>query len=126
LERLDKLVASLGSQKDLNTSQSAFLGKAYFSLGQMQQIRKSLITLYKLKIPPIQWYVLDFLALVVIGTIGLLPVEHVQGLIVKTSFSVVIVAVLILIRRLNNLNLFENIVGRSTAEDVLDIINKKA
>jgi hypothetical protein len=125
IENINNILVDLGEGEGLNFSQKSFLSRAYFSIAELQKKRKILISAFGLRIPSMQWYVLDVLALTVILTIDFLPNNGFVGVLLQAALSTIVLSVLILIRRLNNLSLFGNIIGESTSKDVLDIINTK-
>lgn len=124
LTDINALVDSITTNPDgINAGQSAFASRAYFGLADMQKIRKNLITLYHARIPRLQWWLIDMLALMLVVSVMILPSEQFWLVFaIKSAFATVVVAVLILIRKVNDLTLFEAMAGRASAQDVLDII----
>lgn len=124
LTDINALVDSVTTNPDgINAGQSAFASRAYFGLADMQKIRKNLITLYRARIPRLQWWLIDMLALMLVVSVMVIPSEgYWLAFVIKASFATVIVAVLVLIRKVNDLTLFETMAGRASAQDVLDII----
>lgn len=126
LTDLNNLVDKYTTHDSLNGGQSAFASRAYFGLGDMQKIRKNLIALYHARIPRFQWYLVDALAVILIISVAVVPTnDSWLPIVIKSSFATVLATVLILLRRLNNLTLFEDMAGQSSAQDVLDIIVEK-
>lgn len=104
--------------------QKQFLGRlGYGSINDLQKIRKKMIVLYQERIPNFQWMLMDFLAFILLVAVYAIPTEGLLfPAVVKGAFAAVIVAVLVLIRRLNNLTLFEDMAGQRSAQDVLSIV----
>ncbi|OGD67152.1 hypothetical protein A2442_02020 [Candidatus Campbellbacteria bacterium RIFOXYC2_FULL_35_25] len=117
------LIVKYAEPGSLNPAQNYFVSRAFVGLGEMQKIRKNLIALYQEKIPRFQWVLVIFLTLILITTVSSIPSSGAfLGSIVKAAFSTSIISVVIMLWKLNHLTFYEEMVGRSSAQDVLDII----
>lgn len=123
LTNINTFVDKHASVGNLNPAQSAFASRAYFGLGEMQKIRKNLIALYKERVPFFQWVLLSILSVILILAVSSMnSFETIIPSLVKALFSASIIAVIIMLYKLNNLTFYENSVGSSSAQDVLNII----
>lgn len=96
---------------------------AALALANLQQNRKILIALLRETIPISQWILVYILMAILIVTISTLTS---QGLffesILKAGFVSAIIFVVITLSRFDRLLFFEDVVGESSAQDVLEII----
>ena len=123
LTDINHLIVKYTETGELNPAQNAFASRAFFGLGEMQKLRKNLIALYKEKIPHFQWLLVIFLTLILILTVSSIPsYGALFASIIKAAFATSVVSVVIMLWKLNRLTFFEEIVGQSSAQDVLDII----
>jgi hypothetical protein len=96
------------------------------SLNEMQVIRKKIIVLGKERIPKVQWALIISLALIIIVLIASVNYHLIIfTTILKTLFSTIVVLVLLILYQFDQLVFYEDEIGKTTAEDVLEIINKK-
>ena len=95
-------------------------------LSDMQKNRKDMIALHAERIPQFQWFVIAFLALMLILTISSVSSygDVVESLL-KASFVTAIIATVVMLRRLDTLDLFESFLGEHSAQDVIDIFDGK-
>jgi hypothetical protein len=98
-----------------------------FCLGNIQLERKNLVALCEERIPLFQLittYFLSFTLLfslfVAIPSNGLMVESFLKGV-----FSTSVIIILILLKQLDRLELFEGIIGEHSARDVVDIIDNK-
>jgi len=96
------------------------------ALTDMQRNRKDMIALHSERVPQFQMFVIFFLALMLVITISAVTSygDFVESLL-KASFATAIVATVVLIKRLDTLDLFESFLGEHSAQDVIDIFNNK-
>ncbi len=126
LTDLNNLFVELTSPSNLTPAQNAFASRAYFGIAEMQKIRKNLIVLYNEKIPPFQWILLLLLTAILIFAVASIPSYMlVAESLIKAAFASAIVAVLIMLYRMNTLTFYEDMAGLSSAKDVLEIIDGK-
>ena len=120
------LLEKTEKNKTLSSVQNATLFQMMGALRESQLTRKSLIALEEERIPRAQWFltlflgILLFLSLVVIPSLG----ESLQAFL-KGSYAGTIVFVLIILRKLDQLDFFEGTIGESSALDVLNITEGK-
>jgi len=94
------------------------------SLSDMQRNRKDMIALHSERIPQFQMFVIFFLALMLIITISSVTSNgNVVESLLKSTFSTAIVATVVLIKRLDTLDLFESFLGEHSAQDIINIFN---
>ncbi len=116
LERLigDNKIESLRGQA---------IGRIMSNLSDAQVLRKNMVMLWYEEMVPFQWYLMIFFVIILITTISIIPsVGLLIPSLLKASFVVTIVAVMAILRDLDNLYLFETFVGEHSARDVLHII----
>ena len=94
------------------------------NLGDCQVLRKNMIMTFYEEMLPFQWYLIIFFAGILIATISIIPsVASVFLSLLKASFAVTVLSVIVILRDLDNLNLFEEFIGENSAKDVLQIIS---
>lgn len=112
--------------EELTPAQTAFVMRAYHTLEELQRLRKNMVALYNENIPHFQWGLIIFLVVMLIVAIASIPsAQAFAESLFKASFATVIIAVLFMLMKLNRFTFFENMVGRSSGQDVLDIIEGK-
>ena len=114
------------SKEKLDPAQTAFVMRAYHTLEEVQRLRKNMVALYNENIPRFQWALILFLVVMLIAAIASIPsADAFIASLFKASFSTVIIAVVFMLVKLNQFTFFENMVGQSSGQDVLDIIEGK-
>ena len=114
------------SKEKLNPAQTAFVMRAYHTLEEVQRLRKNMVALFNEDIPRFQWALILFLVVMLIAAIASIPsVDALVASLFKAAFSTVIIAVVFMLAKLNRFTFFENMVGQSSGQDVLDIIEGK-
>lgn len=95
-------------------------------LSDMQKNRKDMIALHAERIPQFQWFVIVFLAAMLIITISAVASQgnYVESLL-KASFTTAITATIVMLKRLDTLDLFESFLGEHSAQDIIDIFDGK-
>lgn len=94
------------------------------ALMDLQVLRKQLIVLREERIPSFQWFLIVLFGLTLITTVLFIPSKNFFiGSLLKSSFLVSILSVIMILRNFDNLQFFEGRVGEHSAEDVLGIIN---
>jgi hypothetical protein len=95
-------------------------------LAGMQQNRKDLVALHGERIQEFLWFVIYFLCLILVITIASVSSYGLMlESILKSAFVTTVLATAVMLRRLDNLDLFESFVGEQSAKDVLDIFDGK-
>jgi hypothetical protein len=93
------------------------------TLDDVQGVRKQLISLKEETIPHFQQYFMYMLGFVLLAAIATLPsAGNVIASLLKSVFMITILCVMILLRKFNDLSLFEKKIGEHSAQDVLDIM----
>jgi|GEM_PF-584487 len=95
-------------------------------LSDMQKNRKDMIALHAERIPQFQWFVIAFLALMLVLTVSSVSSygDVIESLL-KASFATAIIAVVVMLKRLDTLDLFESFLGEHSAQDIIDIFDGK-
>ncbi|MEI7620404.1 MAG: hypothetical protein WCJ57_02440 [Candidatus Falkowbacteria bacterium] len=111
--------------KTLTSLENSALGRIMMSLGAIQQERKNLVALYEERIPVFEWIPIWFLAGVLILTLSTTVSSYLSLLdsVLKGIFGTSVLVIVILLKRLDSLRLFEGIIGEHSARDVVDIID---
>ena len=126
LDSLDELLNASKQTKDVqkssikHESRDEILG----SLREAQIIRKNLISLQEERISRPQWILVYILAIVLLITI--ITTTQSTGLIIgsvlKAALSSAVLFSVILLKKLNDLTLFDDTIGESSAIDVVEVI----
>ena len=95
-------------------------------LSDMQKNRKDMIALHAERIPQFQLFVIYFLALMLVITVSSVSSygDVVESLL-KASFATAILSTVVMLKRLDTLDLFESFLGEHSAQDVIDIFDGK-
>lgn len=123
---LHKLLEDVASGT-LSPVSNAAVSRVMLCLGNIQIERKGLVAMCEERIPGFQWATIYFLSFVLLFTLfGAIPSSHllVESLI-KAVFATSIVVVIVLLRELDALELFEGVIGEHSARDVIEIIEGK-
>ena len=116
------LEEKIGSVKQESLRNQA-LGRMLGGLADCQTLRKNMVMLYQERIPGFQWFLIHFFVLILLLAISVIPSSgFVLGAILKAAFVVSIVSVVVILRNLDNLHLFEGFIGENSARDVVGII----
>lgn len=124
LSDMHLLLRELTEGKELDTAQEEALDSIIDTLSSMQIIRKEILAVRDEKMPLSQWLLLYVLVAIVVVTLSVVvgSFGDVLASSVKGAFAASSLFVMILLHRLRGLRFFENIVGESSGQDVLDII----
>lgn len=99
------------------------LGRILTNLGDCQVLRKNMVMLYQEKIPAFQWGLIFLFVLILLATISVIPsMGFFLGSVLKAAFAVSIITVVMILKHLDDLHLFEKFIGENSAKDVLDTI----
>lgn len=116
------LEANVGEQK-LEALRNQAVGRILTNLGDCQVLRKNMVMLYQEKIPQFQWALIFIFLLILLATISVIPsTGFLLGACLKAAFVVAIISVILILRNLDDLHLFENFIGENSATDVLNTI----
>jgi len=95
-------------------------------LQDVQKDCKQLVALREERIPKFQWILIYLLAAILVLSIAsIASAGLVVGSLIKAAFVVSVFVVIWLLKRFDDLHLFEQTVGEHSASDVLDIIAGK-
>lgn len=92
------------------------------SLDALQLARKKMVGLHVERIPFLEKVLIGFLAFVIVVSLMLVPSAGLVGAMLKGIFGTVVVLIVVMLRELDELKLFEGTPGEHSAEDVLAII----
>jgi len=95
-------------------------------LQDQQKVRKNMVALREERIPGFQWMLIYLLTAILILTVSTIPSESLLlGSVIKAAFIVSVLMVAVLLKKLDELKLFEGIIGEHSAQDVVEIIEGK-
>ena len=115
----------VGSQ-NLPSLKNAALGRIGIGLHDAQINRKHLVALHQERIPRSQWVLTIILAAILLLTLSTIASQGMAiASIIKGAFATAVIAVIMLLRQLDKLKLFEGMIGESSAKDILDIMEGK-
>ena len=93
-------------------------------LDDIQIIRKVLVSLKEETIPRFQQFFIYILAVILFLAVMTLPSQGlVLAALLKSVYMITIITVVILLKKFDNLTLFEGTIGEHSARDVLSIID---
>lgn len=109
----------LGSEKQESLRNQA-LGRMLAGLSDAQVLRKNMVMLYQERIPSFQWFLIVFFMVMLLMAISVIPsVGALLGSVLKAAFITSLLSVVVILRSLDNLELFEGFIGENSAKDVL-------
>ncbi|MEK9176869.1 MAG: hypothetical protein AAB923_01090 [Patescibacteria group bacterium] len=120
-EAFGKLSKQDGDRMAVSTSYEVIWGTVL----DLQKIRKEVIALFNERLLPSQWFLLLVLAGILLVSFDFLRSDMVLVDILKVIFGVSVFMVLVLIKQLNELALFDKHFSRHTAHDVLRILDEE-
>ena len=110
----------VGMDKIRGEAQRKILG----TLDDVQMIRKLLVSLKEETIPRFQQFFIYVLATILFLAIMTLPSKGlVVASILKSVYMVTVISVVILLKKFDDLTLFEGVIGEHSARDVIGIID---
>ena len=109
----------IGSEK-VESLRNQAIGRMMTGLSDCQVLRKNMVMLYQERIPSFQWFLIVFFLLMLLMSISVIPsIGMLLGSMLKSAFVVSLISVIIILRNLDNLHLFEGFIGESSARDVV-------
>jgi len=118
----EKTVNEVGS----DGVKGAITTRIMLGLHEAQKIRKNMVALHDERIPNFQLSLIYILTAILIITVSTIPsVGLFLGSIVKSAFIVSVVVVVVLLKKLDSLQLFAGGIGEKSAQDAIDIIDGK-
>lgn len=126
LTELHKILESVGSGSITPIANGA-LARIMLCLGNIQIERKNLVATCEERIPLFQWITTYFLSFTLLFTLLIaIPSNHLLiESFLKSVFSTSVIIIILLLKQLDRLELFEGIIGEHSAQDVIDIIDNK-
>jgi hypothetical protein len=116
------LEEKIGSVK-LESLRNQAIGRMLAGLSDCQVLRKNMVMLYQERIPSFQWFLIIFFLVMLFMSISVIPSTGVfLGSVLKAAFVVSLISIVIILRNLDNLHLFEGFIGENSAKDVLSNI----
>ncbi len=117
------LETDIGDNKQ-ETLRNQAVGRIVSNLGDCQVLRKNMVMLFQEKIPNFQWMLIFLFVFILLATISVIPSAGLLlGSSLKAAFVVAILSIVLILRNLDDLHLFENFIGENSAEDVLNTIS---
>lgn len=102
------------------------VGVILANLSDCEVSRKTMVMLYQERIPSFQWFVIYFFMGTFILTISSIPSHSfIFESILKSAFIVSLFSVASILHHLDHLHLFEDFIGQNSAQDVVDLIEKR-
>lgn len=113
------LEEQLGSNKQESLRNQA-VGRMLAGLSDAQVLRKNMVMLYQERIPSFQWFLIVFFLVMLLMSISVIPsVGAILGSVLKAAFVTSLISIVIILKSLDNLHLFEGFIGENSAKDVL-------
>lgn len=115
----DETVNAVGS----DGVKGAITTRIILGLHDAQKIRKNMVALHDERIPGFQLMLIYILTAMLVLIVSSIPSGGLMlGSFIKAAFILSVVVVVILLKRLDNLELFSGGIGEKSAQDVLNII----
>lgn len=121
---LGNLLGDISGDEQFASFKNETVSNMIASLDSLQVARKRMVALHVERMPLFEWAIVGFLALLLLFSLLIVPTSS-GGLfdsIMKAVFGTMIVLVLLLLKELDSLELFEGILGEASAKDMLSII----
>jgi hypothetical protein len=113
------LETRLGSTK-VESLRNQALGRMLAGLSDSQVLRKNMVMLYQERIPSFQWFLIIFFLVMLLLAISVIPsIGAILASVLKAAFVISLISVVIILRNLDTLHLFEGFIGENSAKDVL-------
>ena len=121
---LGNLLGKLTDGQELQSFRHVTVNNMVASTDALQVARKRMVSLHVERVPQFQWVLITFLGSVLVISVSLIPsASIVIDSALKGAFSTIVVFVMLLLYRLDNLTLFEGTLGEKSARDMLGIIS---
>lgn len=119
------LEGKIGDAKQESLRNQA-IGRILAGLGDCQTLRKNMVMLYAERISGFQWFLITLFVLVLFAAVSIIPsTSFFLGSLLKAGFIVSIACTVVILHQLDDLSLFESLIGEHSAQDVIDIIEGK-
>ena len=126
IQDLNNLLIKKSGKKKYPTLITEVINSMTHSLDTLQITRKRMVSLNVERMPKTEWLLTILLAGVLLVSLWLIP-THGQTVasLIKGVFGALIIQMVLLLYGLDNLALFEGVLGESSARDILHIIEGK-
>jgi hypothetical protein len=95
-------------------------------LNNAQLVRKNMVSLREERIPEFQLFLIYAITIVLFFAVSAIDSENlILGSLIKSAFISSVLAVIVILKKLDKLQLFEGGIGKHSAEDVINIIEGK-
>ena len=126
INSIHQLTDEVARGKDFKSLEASVLRQLFGSLRNLQVARKGMVVLHQERIPKFQWFLIYFLALILIVALSTIPSQYfLLGAILKGAFASAVILVVFLLHEFDKLKFFESAIGEKSAQDILDIFQGK-
>jgi len=126
LTDLHYLIGDTVKKEGTDGIKGATITRIILALHDEQKIRKNMVALREERIPGFQWMLIYILTAILILTVSTIPSAYVLlGSVIKAAFIMSVLVVIVLLKKLDELQLFAGNIGEDSARDVVDIIEGK-
>jgi hypothetical protein len=125
LTRMTKALGSITEKESGNPAAGAAWGFLFEVISDLQVTRKKILNLYGEKLVAFQWAVIYILAVLLVVSFNFVPSSGILVDVLKVCFGTAVFISLLLLKQLDDLQLFGNNAGMNSARDVLRIIEEK-
>lgn len=126
ITNLHNLLKKTVSEKGTDGIKGSVAGNIVSALHSAQLIRKNMVSLREERVPSFQWFLIYVITIVLFMAVSIIPsVGLLTGSVIKSAFIVSVFVVIMMLKKLDKLQLFEGAIGAHSAQDVIDIINNK-
>jgi len=126
LTDIHTLTENVVSESGTDGIKSSVTNRIILGLHDAQKIRKNMVALHDERIPGFQMRLIYLLTIILVVMVSTVPsIELLLGSLVKSAFVTSVIVVVILLKRLDSLELFAGGIGEKSAQDVVNIIEGK-
>lgn len=126
LTNLNLLFNKSIKEKGMEGIKGPAITRIFLGFHGAQLIRKNLVSLREERVPGFQWILIYIITIVLFLAVSAIPSKSlIIGSLIKSAFISSIFVVIIMLKKLDKLELFEGNIGAHSAEDVINIIEGK-
>lgn len=126
ITRMGELILDTVGDRNLSSGPHLVVRDMVARVDGLQVARKQMVALEIERMPRFQWMLTYYLATILVFSIMLIPsASDLFDAVLKGAFATLVIFVIILLRELDSLHLFEGIIGTASAKDILAIIEGK-
>ncbi|KPJ85779.1 hypothetical protein AMJ57_01920 [Parcubacteria bacterium SG8_24] len=126
IKELGSLLHETVGQRQLPSGPHLVLRDMIQSLDGLQVARKNMVALQVERIPKLPQTLIYFLAIMLLFVLALIPSTALMfDALLKGAFGTIVIFLVILLRQLDDLHLFEGTLGEASAQDVLNILSER-